>query len=114
MFVAASGRMTGEGRMTKSDSSSDVLKWRWKAPMSTLPLRKQEVLSMRFGHQDDALTVNEVSLYFNCPESTIRRMENRALRRLRHPTIAHTQENGDTTAALDAFRQEKGAIMPPS
>ena len=77
-------------RRLRNESASqrefDFLKERLKAATSTLPPREQKLLMMRFGLEDVPLTVYEVSLYFNCPESTIRRIENKALRRLRHPS----------------------------
>jgi RNA polymerase primary sigma factor len=54
--------------------------------LSTLPLREQEVLKMRFGLEDGySLTLEEVGLYFNVTRERIRQIEAKALRRLRHP-----------------------------
>jgi RNA polymerase primary sigma factor len=54
--------------------------------LSSLPLREQEVLKMRFGLEDGySLTLEEVGLYFNVTRERIRQIEAKALRRLRHP-----------------------------
>jgi RNA polymerase primary sigma factor len=54
--------------------------------LSTLPMREQEVLKMRFGLDDGySLTLEEVGLYFNVTRERIRQIEAKALRRLRHP-----------------------------
>jgi RNA polymerase primary sigma factor len=54
--------------------------------LSTLPMREQEVLKMRFGLEDGySLTLEEVGLYFNVTRERIRQIEAKALRRLRHP-----------------------------
>jgi RNA polymerase primary sigma factor len=54
--------------------------------LSTLPLREQDVLKMRFGLEDGySLTLEEVGLYFNVTRERIRQIEAKALRRLRHP-----------------------------
>jgi RNA polymerase primary sigma factor len=54
--------------------------------LSTLPVREQEVLKMRFGLDDGySLTLEEVGLYFNVTRERIRQIEAKALRRLRHP-----------------------------
>jgi RNA polymerase primary sigma factor len=54
--------------------------------LSSLPLREQEVLKMRFGLDDGySLTLEEVGLVFNVTRERIRQIEAKALRRLRHP-----------------------------
>jgi RNA polymerase primary sigma factor len=54
--------------------------------LSTLPVREQEVLKMRFGLDDGySLTLEEVGLYFDVTRERIRQIEAKALRRLRHP-----------------------------
>ncbi|GHV70225.1 RNA polymerase sigma factor RpoD [Spirochaetia bacterium] len=54
--------------------------------LSTLPVREQEVLKMRFGLDDGySLTLEEVGLYFEVTRERIRQIEAKALRRLRHP-----------------------------
>jgi RNA polymerase primary sigma factor len=54
--------------------------------LSTLPVREQEVLKMRFGLDDGySLTLEEVGLCFNVTRERIRQIEAKALRRLRHP-----------------------------
>ncbi|MDR3276697.1 MAG: RNA polymerase sigma factor RpoD [Treponema sp.] len=57
--------------------------------LSTLPVREQEVLKMRFGLEGGySLTLEEVGLYFNVTRERIRQIEAKALRRLRHPRRA--------------------------
>lgn len=60
-----------------------------KEVLSSLPVREQEVLKMRFGLDDGySLTLEEVGLYFNVTRERIRQIEAKALRRLRHPRRA--------------------------
>jgi RNA polymerase primary sigma factor len=54
--------------------------------LSSLPLREQEVLKMRFGLDDGySLTLEEVGLVFNVTRERIWQIEAKDLRRLRHP-----------------------------
>ncbi|GHT67633.1 RNA polymerase sigma factor RpoD [Spirochaetia bacterium] len=54
--------------------------------LSTLPLREQEILKMRFGLDGGySLTLEEVGLIFDVTRERIRQIEAKALRRLRHP-----------------------------
>jgi RNA polymerase primary sigma factor len=70
---------------TSPQTEFESLKEKLKSALDTLAPREREVLKMRFGLEDEwPLTVNEVSLYFNCSESDVRQIETRALRRLRH------------------------------
>ena len=63
-----------------------VLQEQLSSVLSTLPVREQEVLKMRFGLDDGySLTLEEVGLYFNVTRERIRQIEAKALRRLRHP-----------------------------
>jgi RNA polymerase primary sigma factor len=56
-----------------------------RSVLSTLPLREQEVLRMRFGLDDGySLTLEEVGLYFNVTRERIRQIEAKALKKLRH------------------------------
>ena len=73
-------------RLVKESISSelDFLKRRLGDAISTLPPREREVLKMRFGPEDDALTQGEISLFFNVSPKRVRQIEIRALRRLRH------------------------------
>jgi RNA polymerase primary sigma factor len=68
-------------------SELELLKRRLEDAIGTLPPREQEVLKMRFGLDDDSfLTLAEIGLYFNVTPQEIRKIEARALRRLRHPS----------------------------
>jgi len=63
-----------------------VLQEQLSGVLSTLPVREQEVLKMRFGLDDGySLTLEEVGLCFNVTRERIRQIEAKALRRLRHP-----------------------------
>jgi len=54
--------------------------------LSTLPLREQEVLRMRFGLDDGySLTLEEVGRHLNVTRERVRQIEVKALRSLRHP-----------------------------
>jgi RNA polymerase primary sigma factor len=54
--------------------------------LSTLPLREQNILKMRFGLDNGyPLTLEEVALCYNVTRERIRQIEAKALRRLRHP-----------------------------
>ncbi len=66
-----------------------LLKEQVQSVLSTLPVREQEVLEMRFGFKDGySLTLEEVGLYFDVTRERIRQIEAKALRRLRHPRRA--------------------------
>lgn len=64
--------------------------------LSTLPLREQEVLRMRFGLDDGyALTLEEVGLYFDVTRERIRQIEAKALKRLRTPKKSRQLKDWD-------------------
>ncbi len=72
-----------------SRTSYILLKEQVQSVLSTLPVREQEVLEMRFGFKDGySLTLEEVGLYFDVTRERIRQIEAKALRRLRHPRRA--------------------------
>jgi len=57
--------------------------------LSTLPVREQKVIRMRFGLDDGySHTLEEVGYVFKVTRERIRQIEAKALRRLRHPTRA--------------------------
>ena len=57
---------------------------------SPLRPREKEILRLRFGIEDgQPLTIEEVALHLNLTAQTIKRVETKALRKLRHP-------NGDS------------------
>jgi RNA polymerase primary sigma factor len=69
-----------------SQTAFTLLQEQLSVVLSTLPVREQEVLKMRFGLDDGySLTLEEVGLYFNVTRERIRQIEAKALRRLRHP-----------------------------
>lgn len=58
-----------------------------KSILSTLPVREQKVLCMRFGLDDGySHTLEEVGYVFQVTRERIRQIEAKALRRLRHPS----------------------------
>ena len=58
-----------------------------KSILSTLPVREQKVLRMRFGLDDGySHTLEEVGYVFQVTRERIRQIEAKALRRLRHPS----------------------------
>lgn len=64
--------------------------------LSSLPLREQEVLRMRFGLDDGyALTLEEVGLYFDVTRERIRQIEAKALKRLRTPKKSRQLKDWD-------------------
>ncbi len=73
-----------------SKTAYRMLQEQLKSVLSTLPLREQDVLKMRFGLDDGySLTLEEVGLYFDVTRERIRQIEAKALRRLRHPRRAN-------------------------
>lgn len=57
--------------------------------LSTLPAREAEILRMRFGiSQEKAMTLEEVGGHYGITKERIRQIENKAIRKLRHPARA--------------------------
>ena len=57
------------------------------AVLSTLSEREKEVIALRFGIENDIpLTLEEVGERYNVTRERIRQIENRALKKLRHPS----------------------------
>jgi RNA polymerase primary sigma factor len=58
--------------------------------LRTLPFQEREVLRLRYGISDDERphSTEELSAKFQLPVHTIRLIESRALRKLRHPSLA--------------------------
>jgi RNA polymerase primary sigma factor len=71
-----------------ADSASDqLLKAELRAVLSTLTLREQRVLQLRFGLEDGRCrTLEECGLEFSVTRERVRQIEAKALRRLRHPS----------------------------
>ncbi|MCD7885895.1 MAG: RNA polymerase sigma factor RpoD [Lachnospiraceae bacterium] len=68
-------------------AASAVLKEQLLDALSTLTLREQRVLSLRFGLEDgQPRTLEEVGREFNVTRERIRQIEAKALRKLRHPS----------------------------
>ena len=61
--------------------------------LSTLPAREAEILRMRFGiNQEKAMTLEEVGGHYGITKERIRQIENKAIRKLRHPARARMLE----------------------
>lgn len=57
--------------------------------LGTLPAREAEILRMRFGiNQEKAMTLEEVGGHYGITKERIRQIENKAIRKLRHPARA--------------------------
>lgn len=57
--------------------------------LNTLPAREAEILRMRFGiNQEKAMTLEEVGGHYGITKERIRQIENKAIRKLRHPARA--------------------------
>lgn len=57
--------------------------------LSTLPTREAEILRMRFGiNREKAMTLEEVGGHYGITKERIRQIENKAIRKLRHPARA--------------------------
>ena len=57
--------------------------------LGTLPAREAEILRMRFGiNQEKAMTLEEVGSHYGITKERIRQIENKAIRKLRHPARA--------------------------
>ena len=57
--------------------------------LGTLPAREAEILRMRFGiNQEKAMTLEEVGDHYGITKERIRQIENKAIRKLRHPARA--------------------------
>lgn len=71
---------------TKEQQALKELREQMSQVLSKLTPREAAVLRMRFGIDDGtSYTLDEVALYYNVKRETVRRIEARALRKLRHP-----------------------------
>jgi RNA polymerase primary sigma factor len=60
-----------------------------EAVLSTLSSKEAEILRMRFGiNQEKAMTLEEVGGHYGITKERIRQIENKAIRKLRHPARA--------------------------
>jgi len=70
-------------------ATNEILKEEIKSVLSTLQIREQQVLELRFGLIDGkSYTLEEVGKRFNVTRERIRQIEAKALRKLRHPSRA--------------------------
>ena len=70
-------------------ATNEILKEEIKSVLMTLQVREQEVLELRFGLVDGTChTLEEVGKKFNVTRERIRQIEDKALRKLRHPSRA--------------------------
>ena len=63
----------------------DDLKEKLEIAIKMLDPKQEEILRLRFGFQDDELTLEEVGEIFSLTRERIRQLEAKALRKMRHP-----------------------------
>lgn len=83
-LVADHNAESGYGNLVKEANSQIV-----RAVLDTLPTRESEIMKMRFGiDQEKAMTLEEVGKVYGITKERIRQIENKAIRKLRHPARA--------------------------
>lgn len=83
-LVADHNAESGYGNLVKEANSQIV-----RAVLDTLPTRESEIMKMRFGiDQEKAITLEEVGKVYGITKERIRQIENKAIRKLRHPARA--------------------------
>lgn len=83
-LVADYNAESGYGNLVKEANSQIV-----RAVLDTLPTRESEIMKMRFGiDQEKAMTLEEVGKVYGITKERIRQIENKAIRKLRHPARA--------------------------
>lgn len=83
-LVADHNAESGYGNLIKEANSQIV-----RAVLDTLPTRESEIMKMRFGiDQEKAMTLEEVGKVYGITKERIRQIENKAIRKLRHPARA--------------------------
>jgi len=76
-----------------STATGEMLKDRIEAVLKTLTCREREIIRLRYGIGDGyTYTLEEVGRIFKVTRERVRRVEARALRRLRHPVRARKLE----------------------
>lgn len=83
-LVADHNAESGYGNLIKEANSQIV-----RAVLDTLPTREGEIMKMRFGiDHEKAMTLEEVGKVYGITKERIRQIENKAIRKLRHPARA--------------------------
>ena len=83
-LVADHNAESGYGNLVKEANSQIV-----RAVLDTLPTREGEIMKMRFGiDREKAMTLEEVGKVYGITKERIRQIENKAIRKLRHPARA--------------------------
>lgn len=83
-LVADHNAESGYGNLVKEANSQIV-----RAVLDTLPTREGEIMKMRFGiDHEKAMTLEEVGKVYGITKERIRQIENKAIRKLRHPARA--------------------------
>ena len=83
-LVADHNAESGYGNLVKEANSQIV-----RAVLDTLPTRESEIMKMRFGiDHEKAMTLEEVGKVYGITKERIRQIENKAIRKLRHPARA--------------------------
>ena len=74
-------------QLTEALAESEDLRQQIKSAVSSLTLREQKVLRLRYGLDDEgARTLEQVGRVFGVTKARIREIEAKALRKLRHPS----------------------------
>lgn len=83
-LVADHNAESGYSNLVKEVNSQIV-----RAVLDTLPTREGEIMKMRFGiDHEKAMTLEEVGKVYGITKERIRQIENKAIRKLRHPARA--------------------------
>lgn len=83
-LVADRNAESGYGNLVKEANSQII-----RDVLDTLPTREGEIMKMRFGiDQEKAMTLEEVGKVYGITKERIRQIENKAIRKLRHPARA--------------------------
>lgn len=83
-LVADHNAESGYGNLVKEANSQII-----RDVLATLPTRETEIMKMRFGIDNEkAMTLEEVGKVYGITKERIRQIENKAIRKLRHPARA--------------------------
>jgi len=101
--LAVLGELMEEGRMDDApdDTERDLLREKVDDVLQSLTEREKEVITLRFGLRDGIeLTLEETSTHFGVTRERVRQIEEKALRKMRHPTrLRQLQELSDSESA---------------
>lgn len=83
-LVADHNAESGYGNLVKEANSQII-----RDVLETLPTREADIMKMRFGIDNEkAMTLEEVGKVYGITKERIRQIENKAIRKLRHPARA--------------------------